>query len=212
METKQATSILSLAAGALALLLHGAAIARAPAPQPDTGGVHNPEHQIANLGAFTFRSGEVVNDFKVSYVTHGQLNQAGDNVILAMHFFAGDHHGYDFLIGPGNVLDTEKYFIVATDFVSNAHGVVRVQIGDYHALRAFLGESFAHRCADTARATGDDYNFIFKIHDCPFFPLFDSSSFCFTEKVPVVYRLGCVRFTLTSEILVALDRVVRQTS
>ncbi len=121
MQAKHATSILSLAAGALALLLQGSALAGAPAPQPDTGGVHKPEHQIANLGAFTFRSGEVVNDFKVSYVTHGQLNQAGDNVILAMHFFAGDHHGYDFLIGPGNVLDTEKYFIVATDFVSNAH-------------------------------------------------------------------------------------------
>ena len=120
MQTKQANSILSLAAGALALMLQGAAMAGAPAPQPDTGGVHKPEHRIANLGAFTFRSGEVVEDFKVSYVTHGQLNQAGDNVILAMQFFTADHHSYDFLIGPGNALDTEKYFIVATDFISNA--------------------------------------------------------------------------------------------
>ena len=120
MQTKQANSILSLAAGALALMLQGAAMAGAPAPQPDTGGVHKPEHRIANLGAFTFRSGEVVEDFKVSYVTHGQLNEAGDNVILAMQFFTADHHSYDFLIGPGNALDTEKYFIVATDFISNA--------------------------------------------------------------------------------------------
>lgn len=120
MRTRGDFSILSLAVGSLALLAQGAAMAGAPAPRPDTGGAHQPEHQLANLGAVTFRNGEVVDDFKVSYVTHGQLNEAGDNVILAMQFFTGDHHGYDFLIGPGNALDTDKYFIVATDFISNA--------------------------------------------------------------------------------------------
>jgi homoserine O-acetyltransferase len=97
-----------------------AALAGAPAPRPDAGGAHTPEHQMPNLGAFTFESGEVVEDFKVSYVTHGRLNEARDNVILAMQHFIGDHHDNDFLIGPGKALDTDKYFIVAPDFISNA--------------------------------------------------------------------------------------------
>jgi homoserine O-acetyltransferase len=108
------------ALGVLALCWHGAALAGAPSPRPDTGGVHTPEHQMASLGAFTFESGEVVDDFKVAYVTHGRLNESRDNVILAMQHFFGDHHDNDFLIGPGKALDTDKYFIVATDFISNA--------------------------------------------------------------------------------------------
>jgi homoserine O-acetyltransferase len=111
----------SLALGALAIWWHGAALAGAPSPRPDTGGVHTPEHQMASLGAFTFESGEVVEDFKVSYVTHGTLNEARDNVVLTMQAFTADHHNLDFLTGPGKALDTDKYFIVATDFISNAH-------------------------------------------------------------------------------------------
>ncbi len=104
----------------LLLVWSGVASAGAPSPAPAAAGPHIPEHQIANLGDFRFETGEVIKDFKVSYVTHGKLNQRKDNVILAMQFFAGDHHGLDFLIGPGKALDTEKYFIVATDFLGNS--------------------------------------------------------------------------------------------
>lgn len=96
------------------------ASAGAPAPPPAAGGLHTPDHQIASLGEFQFESGEVVKDFKVSYVTHGKLNENKDNVILAMQHFAGDHHDVDFLIGPGKALDTDKYFIVATDMLGNS--------------------------------------------------------------------------------------------
>lgn len=94
--------------------------AGAPAPAPGPTGPHRPEHQIANLGDVRFESGEVVKDFKVSYVTHGKLNRAKDNVILVLQRFAGDHHDSDFLMGPGKALDTDKYFIVAPDFVGNS--------------------------------------------------------------------------------------------
>jgi len=84
---------------------------------------------MANLGEFRFESGEVVKDFKVSYVTHGKLNKTKDNVILVMQHFAGDHHDVDFLIGPGKALDTDKYFIVATDFLGNSQLRQDVTIG-----------------------------------------------------------------------------------
>jgi homoserine O-acetyltransferase len=100
--------------------MHGAAFAGAPAPRPETGGGGAPEAPVANLGAFTFQNGEVVEDFKVSYVTHGKLNAARDNVVLVMQHFTSDHRALDFMIGPGQALDTSKYYVVATDFISNA--------------------------------------------------------------------------------------------
>ena len=105
---------------ALLFVWSGLASAGAPVPPPAAGGPHTPEHQIANLGEFQFESGEFVKDFKVSYVTRGKLNENKDNVILAMQHFAGDHHDVDFLIGPGKALDTDKYFIVATDMLGNS--------------------------------------------------------------------------------------------
>ena len=102
------------------LFLASSAMAGAPAPRPDTGGPHTPPHQIASLGSFRFESGETIDDLKVSYVTHGRLSPAHDNAILALQHFCGDHHDDDFLIGPGKALDTDKYFVIATDFLANS--------------------------------------------------------------------------------------------
>jgi homoserine O-acetyltransferase len=96
-----------------------AAFAGAPAPIPQGEGPH-PEHLIASLGEFRMESGQVIKDFKVSYVTHGKLNKAKSNVVVVLQPFLADHHIYDFLISPGKALDTDKYFIVAPDFISNS--------------------------------------------------------------------------------------------
>ena len=97
----------------------GPAIAGAPAPIPAAAGPH-PEHRVANLGDFKFENGDVVKDFKVSYITYGKLNKAKDNAVLVMQMFIGDHHAYDFLIGPGKGLDPNKYFIVSADMLGNS--------------------------------------------------------------------------------------------
>ncbi len=112
----------------LFLIWQAAACAGAPAPAPVSAGPH-PEHLVANLGDFKFENGDVVKDFKVSYVTHGKLNKAKSNVILVMQAFLGDHHLHDFLIGPGKALDPEKYFIVATDMLGNSGLVQGVTTG-----------------------------------------------------------------------------------
>ena len=118
--------ILSLA---LLLLWAGAASAGVPSPKPQTSGPHTPEHQLANLGDFRFENGVVIKDFKVSYVTYGKLSPKKDNVILVMHYFASDHHGFDFLIGPGKALDTDKYYIVATDMLGNSRPILDLTTG-----------------------------------------------------------------------------------
>ena len=74
-----------------------------------------PEHQFAQLGDLKLESGEVIPNFRMSYVTHGKLNAARDNAILFQHGFAANHHLFDHMIGSGRPLDTDKYFIVCPD-------------------------------------------------------------------------------------------------
>ena len=76
-------------------------------------------HRRAALGDLTLESGEVMRDFELSYVTHGELNAAKDNTVLAAVSLSGNHHRLDFLIGPGKALDPARYFVVCVDPIGN---------------------------------------------------------------------------------------------
>ncbi len=78
-----------------------------------------PPHQIAELGEFEFEGGGKIPNLRMSYVTHGTLNVAKDNAILFEHGFGANHHTLDHLIGPGQPLDTDKYFIICVDVLGN---------------------------------------------------------------------------------------------
>src|SRR5499426_1296412 len=97
--------------GAVALL----AIATATAAHTPS----QPPHQLFSEGDLKLESGEVIKDFSISYVTHGTLNAKKSNAILVVTAISGNHHRIDFMIGPGKPLDPNKYFIVATDAISN---------------------------------------------------------------------------------------------
>lgn len=86
---------------------------------PSLDAIAEGDHHIFDLGDFELESGTRLPNAKLSYTTHGELNADKSNVILAPSAYGGDHHGYDFLIGPGKALDPQKYFIVATDMFSN---------------------------------------------------------------------------------------------
>ena len=79
----------------------------------------DPPHQTYAMGDLKLESGEVIKDFTISYVTHGTLNATKSNAILMVTALTGNHHRLDFLIGPGKSLDTNKYFIIATDAIGN---------------------------------------------------------------------------------------------
>jgi homoserine O-acetyltransferase len=76
-------------------------------------------HERAALGDLRLESGEVIRDFQLSYVTHGELNAARDNAILVTVSLTGNHHRLDFLIGPGRALDPDRYFVVCVDPIGN---------------------------------------------------------------------------------------------
>jgi homoserine O-acetyltransferase len=80
---------------------------------------NQPPHQSFDEGDLKLESGEVIKDFSISYVTHGTLNAAKSNAVLVVTAVGGNHHRIDFMIGPGKALDPDKYFIIATDAISN---------------------------------------------------------------------------------------------
>jgi len=82
-------------------------------------GPNDPPHQLYQVGDLKLESGEIIKDFAISYVTHGQLNEKKSNAVLMVTAISGNHHRIDFLIGPGKAIDTTRYFVVATDAIGN---------------------------------------------------------------------------------------------
>ena len=71
------------------------------------------------LGDFELQSGQTLPDAKLSYETHGELNQARDNVIVYPTWYGGWHPENAAFIGAGKALDPTKYFIVVPDMFGN---------------------------------------------------------------------------------------------
>ncbi|BAM92145.1 putative homoserine O-acetyltransferase [Bradyrhizobium oligotrophicum S58] len=99
-----------IASIAALLLIAGPAAAHTP---------QQPPHQSYAEGDLKLESGEVIRDFAISYVTHGELNAQKSNAILMVTAISGNHHRLDFMIGPGRALDTNKYFVICTDAIGN---------------------------------------------------------------------------------------------
>jgi len=90
------------------------------------------EKKVFTLPAYTTVGGKALKNVRVGYETYGKLNAAGDNAIFVPHFFTGTSHaagkykatdaapGYwDPIIGAGRPLDTDKYFVISADALTN---------------------------------------------------------------------------------------------
>lgn len=78
-------------------------------------------------------SGSTLNEYELIYETYGELNADKSNAILVCHALSGDHHvsgvdadgkpgwwsGY---IGPGKVVDTNKFFVVCSNNLGGCRG------------------------------------------------------------------------------------------
>jgi homoserine O-acetyltransferase len=69
--------------------------------------------------SFPLESGESIDNARLTYVVHGELNRRRDNLVLALPAVGSTHHRLDFLIGPGRALDTQHYCVVAFDTWGN---------------------------------------------------------------------------------------------
>ncbi|MCK4501403.1 MAG: homoserine O-acetyltransferase [Desulfuromonadales bacterium] len=80
-------------------------------------------------------SGRLLGPLTLAYETYGELNQDGSNVILVAHAWTGDAHAagrhseedrrpgwWDNMIGPGKVLDTDRYCVICSNTIGSCKG------------------------------------------------------------------------------------------
>jgi homoserine O-acetyltransferase len=71
------------------------------------------------LKNFKTESGVILPEARVVYGTYGTLDSAKDNAILLPSHYMARMDGYEWLIGPGNALDTSKLFLVTSELFGN---------------------------------------------------------------------------------------------
>ena len=90
------------------------------------------EKKVFSMPSYTTVGGKAIKQVRVGYETYGTLNAAGDNAVFVAHFYSGNSHaagkyketdaapGYwNAIIGPGKAIDTDKYFVISADTLSN---------------------------------------------------------------------------------------------
>lgn len=79
--------------------------------------------------------GKTLGPIDVAYETYGELNEAGDNIVLICHALSGNAHvaglnspddkkpgWWDIMVGPGKGIDTDKYFVICSNFLGGCSG------------------------------------------------------------------------------------------
>jgi homoserine O-acetyltransferase len=66
---------------------------------------------------FVLQAGGRLPDCELAFATYGELSPARDNVVVFTTKFAATHEDNEFLIGPGRVLDTDRYFVVCVNLL-----------------------------------------------------------------------------------------------
>lgn len=92
------------------------------------------EKKTFAMPSYTTVGGQTIKSVRVGYETYGTLNAARDNVILICHFYSGTSHaagkykatdaapGYwDAIIGAGKPVDTDKFFVISSDTLTNVN-------------------------------------------------------------------------------------------
>jgi homoserine O-acetyltransferase/O-succinyltransferase len=75
--------------------------------------------QFADLGDFKLHSGGVIRDLRIGYRTLGNLDASRTNAILWPTWLGGRTENLLPLVGPGNVADTGKYYVILIESIGN---------------------------------------------------------------------------------------------
>jgi homoserine O-acetyltransferase len=89
------------------------------------------ETGVLELGDFEVERGGVIRSARLSWQTHGTLNAARDNVIVYPCSYSAQHDDLSWLIGPDQILDPTRWFIVISDMFSNGLSSSAADTPDY---------------------------------------------------------------------------------
>ena len=79
-------------------------------------------------------AGTLLSPFQLAYQIYGELNAARSNAILVCHALTGDQHvanthpvtgkpgWWDVLIGPGKIIDTNRFFVICSNVIGGCLG------------------------------------------------------------------------------------------
>ena len=84
---------------------------------------------------FGLESGRSLSPIILAYETYGELNREKTNAVLILHALSGDAHvagrhtskdrkpgWWDIMVGPGKAFDTNKYFVICSNFIGGCKG------------------------------------------------------------------------------------------
>lgn len=75
--------------------------------------------QRFSLGALTLQCGHTLHDAQLSYRTFGTLLPDRSNVVLYPTSYGAQHDDVAWLVQPGGILDSDRYFVVIVDMLGN---------------------------------------------------------------------------------------------
>lgn len=96
-------------------------------------------HQIVHLAKdqpLRLDCGAELSDFPVAYETYGKLNPKKSNAVLICHGLTGDQYvasnhpitgkqgWWDMVVGPGKCVDTDRFFVIASNVIGGCMGSV----------------------------------------------------------------------------------------
>ena len=71
--------------------------------------------RFGQLGDFRLETGAVIRDCRIGYRTFGKLNAERSNTVLFPTWFTGTTKDLAGLIGPGKLVDSSQYYVIAVD-------------------------------------------------------------------------------------------------
>jgi homoserine O-acetyltransferase/O-succinyltransferase len=93
------------------------------------------DRRFVTVGELELERGGVLPDVTIAYETWGKLSRSGSNAVLVEHALTGDSHvvgdpgpghpspgWWPGLVGPGAAIDTDRYFVVASNVVGGCQG------------------------------------------------------------------------------------------
>lgn len=77
------------------------------------------EQQFASIGDLNLQNGGVIRNCRIGYRTFGKFNSDKSNVVVLPTWAGGTTEQLQSSIGPGKLIDSTTYFVVAIDALSN---------------------------------------------------------------------------------------------
>lgn len=84
-----------------------------------------PATRVHRVTHFELEDGTVLRDFEQAYTLDGELNAAGDNLVVVFHSLTGaptPREWWPGVVGPGAPLDPSRYAILCTNLLGSCYG------------------------------------------------------------------------------------------